>query len=362
MDGNQTRDSMTVTPEVAAQLKANYDALKAERPTLRMRDAAQALGVSEGALVAAGAAGAALRLDGKWRDLIPTLPELGTVMVLTRNESCVHEKVGRFEDVSVGPAHGLVLGPDIDLRIFHNKWRYGWTVESETPRGTLRSLQFFDAHGTAVHKIYMKEAGDLTAYVRLVGVHTAGSDVAAPTFTSPPPRAADQPDEAIAVPAFRDDWRAMQDTHEFFGLLRKHKVGRLQALRLAGGELAYPVATAAFRHALEAARETGAEIMIFVSSPGCVQIHTGPIVNIKETGSWLNVLDPGFNLHLRADRLAAAWVVRKPTSDGIVTSLEIFDAAGDPIALMFGKRKPGEPEMPAWRSMVADLPEIEAAA
>jgi putative hemin transport protein len=274
----------------------------------------------------------------------------------------VHEKVGRFEEVSVGPAHGLVLGPDIDLRIFHNKWAYGWAVESETPRGMMRSLQFFDAHGTAVHKVYLKDTGDLDAYVRLVGDHAAGPDAEAPTFTAPPARAADRPDEAVDVPAFRDAWRGMQDTHEFFGMLQKHKVGRQQALRLAGGELAYPVATSAFRHALEAARDGGTDIMIFVSSPGCVQIHTGPISTIKEMGPWLNVLDPGFNLHLRADHLAAAWVVRKPTSDGIVSSLEIFDPAGDPIALMFGKRKPGDPEMTAWRSIVAGLPEIEAAA
>lgn len=362
MDGNQTLDSMTVTPDVAARLTTTFKDLKAEQPKLRMRDAAGEMGVSEGALVAAGIAGAATRLDGRWNDLITALPQLETVMVLTRNESCVHEKVGKFEEVSVGPAHGLVLGPDIDLRIFHTKWAYGWAVESEGPRGTMRSLQFFDAHGTAVHKIYLKDGSDLDAYRRLVDGHTAAADIAAPSFTPAPGRKADRPDAEVDVTAFRDAWRAMKDTHEFFGMLQKHKVGRLQALRLAGGELAYPVETGAFQAALEAARDSKSDIMIFVSSPGCVQIHTGPIETIKEMGSWLNVLDPGFNLHLRADRIGSAWVVRKPTDDGIVTSLEIYDLDGEPIALMFGRRKPGEAELDAWRAIVAGLPQIEAAA
>lgn len=362
MDGNQVIENLTLTHDVAADIRQNHEALKAEKPTLRMRDVADELGVPEAALIGAGAGGSVIRLDGDWKAMIPEFATLGTVMVLTRNESCVHEKVGQFEDIDIGPVHGLVLGPDIDLRIFHNKWAYGWAVESETPRGTMRSLQIFDGSGTAVHKIYLRDASDLDAYNNLVERHTAADDADMPVFKPAPPPKVDRPDEEIEVAAFRDAWRAMQDTHEFFGLLNKHKVGRHQALRLAGGELAYPVSTDAFRHALEAARDTETDIMIFVGSPGCIQIHTGPIGQVKEMGDWLNVLDPGFNLHLRSDHLKTAWVVRKPTADGIVTSLEIFDHAGEPIALMFGKRKPGDEELTAWRAIVADLPEIEAAA
>jgi putative hemin transport protein len=64
------------------------------------------------------------------------------------------------------------------------------------------------------------------------------------------------------------------------------------------------------------------------------------------------VLDADFNLHLREDHVASAWVVRKPTSDGLVSSLELFDAAGEPIAMFFGERKPGRPELCAWRELL----------
>jgi hypothetical protein len=37
--------------------------------------------------------------------------------------------------------------------------------------------------------------------------------------------------------------------------------------------------------------------MCFVGNRGCIQIHTGPVKNIKIMGPWLNVMDPGFNLH-----------------------------------------------------------------
>ena len=95
-------------------------------------------------------------------------------------------------------------------------------------------------------------------------------------------------------------------------------------------------------------------IMVFVGNPGMIQIHGGPVQRVEVLGPWLNVLDRDFNLHLRADQVAHAWVVRKPTHDGIVTSLELFDAHGETIAMLFGERKPGQPERPEWRRLVAD--------
>ena len=77
---------------------------------------------------------------------------------------------------------------------------------------------------------------------------------------------------------------------------------------------------------------------------------------------WLNVLDPGFNLHLREDRVANAWIVEKPTSDGVVTSVEAFDGDGELMAMFFGARKPGAPELERWRELVRELPRHEGAA
>jgi putative hemin transport protein len=48
-------------------------------------------------------------------------------------------------------------------------------------------------------------------------------------------------------------------------------------------------------------------------------------------------------------------VVVKPTVDGDVTSLELYDKDGNNIVMFFGKRKPGEPELQAWREIVAGL-------
>jgi putative hemin transport protein len=95
--------------------------------------------------------------------------------------------------------------------------------------------------------------------------------------------------------------------------------------------------------------------MVFVGNPGMLQIYSGPIQKVVSIGAWINVMDPRFNLHLRSDSVAQAWIVRKPTADGIVTSVELFNDNGEAIAMFFGERKPGKPELTAWRTLVDEL-------
>ncbi|CAN5921416.1 hemin-degrading factor [soil metagenome] len=337
-----------------ADLAARWNRLRGEKPALRIRDAAATLGVSEAELVALGIGTTAIPLAGNWRALLSELPAVGRVMCLTRNEHCVHERHGRFEDVQVTGPHGLVLGPDIDLRLFLGKWRHGFAVREPLKKGDRQSLQFFDASGEAVHKIYATDETDRQAFDALVARHRtkAPADMAIAPRTAD---ALDRPDSEIDVMGLRTAWRAMTDTHDFFGLLGKLKVGRVQALRLVGEELSRELPVRALRSALEAASADGTPIMIFVGSGGCIQIHTGPIKRLLDSNGWFNVLDPTFNLHLRDAGVARVFSVRKPTDDGIVTSIEAFDDRDRNILLMFGARKPGTPELKPWRSLVSRI-------
>lgn len=338
----------------AAQIQQAWRELKATRK-LRNRDAADALGVSEAELVASAVGDTATRLEGDLRDLLKRVPELGSVMALTRNASCVHEKDGPYENISAEGMVGLALGEAIDLRLFFSHWKHAFAVEERTPRGLQRSLQVYDASGTAVHKIFLRESSDAAAWRRIVDAFAAADQAPGVAVQPAPAREAPRPDAVIDVDGLRRAWAGMKDTHEFFGLLKQFGVARTQAMRLAGPGLCRPAPHGAARKVLEAASADLLEIMVFVGNRGCIQIHTGPVSNIKVMDRWVNVMDPGFNLHLREDRIAESWIVRKPTTDGDVTSLELFDAEGETIALLFGKRKPGVPESPAWRTLLARL-------
>ena len=340
----------------------------------RHRDIAARLGVSEGELVAAHvnpdlaalpdpAAAApglrARRLRGPWPALVAGLESAGPVMALTRNASCVHEKTGIYRDCSAqGPAGremGLVLGGDIDLRVFYSRWAHGFVVEEAGERGMQRSLQFFDATGTAVHKVFTRPGTDLRAWAELGHRHVAADQAPGLRPEAPLPPVSERADAEVDSQAFRRGWASLRDTHEFFGLLKRHGLARTQGLRLADPAYAQPVDNGAARDVLQAAARDALPVMVFVGNPGMIQIHSGAVQRVEVMGPWLNVLDPGFNLHLREDHVAQAWAVRKPTSDGLVSSLELFDATGETIAMFFGERKPGRSELCAWRRLVDGL-------
>ncbi len=338
-------------------LKDAWMRLRAAEPELRARDLARRLGVSEGELVACRVGDRVTRLDGPWADLFRAMPEVGRVMVLTRNESCVHEKKGRFEDMNLGEAMGAVVGSAIDLRIFLRHFRHGYAVNEESRGRQLESLQFFDADGTAVHKIYRLAETDEAAWRRLVARFNAGvqTPLLEPrTVASPLPHVLE--DEAVDTVSLREGWRGMgYGPHEFYGLLRRHRVTRLQALHVAGNEFARRTDNAAVERALEEVVGSGLPIMVFTGSPGMVQIHAGPVYRVRRMGPWLNVLDEDFNLHLRTDHIAESWVVKKPTAEGPVTSLEMYDADGGQIVQLFGQRQPGHPEREAWTALADSL-------
>jgi putative hemin transport protein len=347
-----------------ADLAARWAALRAAKPQLRNRDAAAELGVSEAELIASRDDAGTFRLRPDWLSLFAALPRLGRVMALTRNENVVHERHGTYEPASFNGMVGLVLGPDIDLRIFLKAWKFGFAVEEQSRRGLLHSLQIFDRSGVAVHKIYAGDSTDMMAWRELTTALRAEDQAATLDIAPPTVPAAPKDLTAIDAVALLRGWEKLQDTHEFIGLLNRNEAQPTQAFRLAEGRFTRRVENSAVRLLLNQASQDQLPIMVFVGNHGMIQIHTGPVARIEVMGDWLNVLDPDFNLHLREDRIGEVWHVEKPTSDGIVTSVEVFDAGGERIATFFGKRKPGEVELTSWRRLVSALPtlfNIEAA-
>jgi putative hemin transport protein len=344
---------MTTVPPDA--LRARWAGLRDRRPDLRIRDGAAALGVSEAQLLATRVGDGVLRIHADVQRLLPRLEAVGRCMALTRNDLFVHEKVGVYRNVYWDPHVASVVDEGIDLRIFPARWRHGFAVEDDTPHGPRRSLQFFDAHGEAVHKIFPRDDAGMAAYDALVADLRHEDQTPVQAVAAPEPPADASLEEPVDTASLERDWRAMRNTHDFHGLLRRHGVGRTQALRLVSDALARPATNRGLRQVLEHAAAAGLPIMIFVSSPGTIQIHHGPVARLKETLGWLNILDPGFQLHAREPDIAATWVVRKPTGRGWVTSVEVYDGAGGLGAILYGVREESAAEDPAWRELAESL-------
>lgn len=246
-------------------------------PGTHPRDLAASLGRTEAELLAAGTPETGVRrLQPDWPALLHALPEVGEVMVLTRNEHAVHEKTGRFGNIRGMGNTMLVLNDAIDLRLFTSAWRHGFDV-TVPARGTeRRSIQIFDRHGDAVLKIYRTQATNSDAFDALCRRFHA-PDLEGPLALEPRPALdAPRPDDEVDLEGLRSGWEGLTDVHKFRQLLKDTGADRHQALRLIGRKFAEEVQPDALSRVLSLAASQAEPIMVFVGQPGLRADPHGP--------------------------------------------------------------------------------------
>jgi putative hemin transport protein len=340
-----------------ATLKDQWRDLIQTEPGLRIRNAAAKLGVTEAELLATRVGEDVTLLKPEFQEILNEIESLGKVMALTRNNEVVHERKGEYLNPTLDNPHvGLFVGDDIDLRIFFASWKFAFAVTDDNGRMKRQSIQFFANDGEAVHKIYLTDKSDENAYQKLIEKYRANEQESSIVVEPKKEKEAETPDNEIDLASFRKGWTELNDTHHFFGLLKEHKLARKQALRLAPeGNYAVKMDKDAIKSILQKAVENNVSIMVFVGNKGMIQIHTGVIKKLLERGPWYNVMDPDFNLHINMDGIVDAWVVRKPTEDGMVTAIECFNKDENQVVQFIGKRKPGIPELESWREIVREV-------
>lgn len=332
------------------ELKILWEKLKTENPKIRIRDAASKLKVSEMSLLQLDLGGTVKRINSNWSELFTEIDKLGKVMALTRNEACVHERKGIYKNFSYNAHSSLFVGDDIDLRIFFNNWKYSFSVKE----GNKASFQFFDKNGIAVHKIHLLEESNFNEF-EIITNQFLDKDQDYIETNIP-----EEITQEVFKPidkdysGFLNEWGNMQDTHDFFGLLKKHSIHRLISLEVAEGFFSKNVSNDSLFELFQKISHLQIPIMIFVGNNGIIQIHTGEVHKIVPMGEWVNIMDENFNLHLNKELIYKTYLVEKPTKDGIVTSIEAFDSKGELIIQIFGKRKPGLPERNDWRKILEE--------
>lgn len=283
------------------------------------------------------------RLNGPFSALLHRVGELGIVTILSGNESAIQETTCVYDHRR---------RPSLPSQ----KWKYGFAVNDKDDDGKLqRSLQFFDGDGAALHKIVLHDAGALEAYRAIVKDFSAAEQTPVLDIFRSRPLSANQGADGIDVNALRADWARLNDTREFFAQQTEFDHLRLHKLRFAGKAFAHQVANDSVRVLLQKMADLGGTVMTLVGNASIVQAYQGKVKQILRSDVWLNIVSPDHRLRLREDHIDSVWVAKKPTADGIVTSLELFNRQGINIARFFSCTEPGRPEPKEWRDSILRL-------
>ncbi|UXM94217.1 hemin-degrading factor [Bartonella sp. HY329] len=328
---------------------------------LRERDFVKSIGITEAELICAYACNSEARqLKVDIADLLEKAKTFGKVLCIVRNDSAVHEMRGHFEKTFYGEGASLTLG-EIDLRIINKNWAFAFEKQVEIMGKKYNSIQYFDKFGTAVFKIYEHEGTDHDAWKAFADQNSLGTPtdmISVEPFT----KEAAKREGDLDIEEFRRRWSEMKDVHQLHNILKDMQVERHEANHIVGDRFAYELDKSAIKTMLDKSHEQDLPIMCFVGNRGCIQIFTGKIGPVKPYGEWTNIMDEQFHLHLLEPNVAKIWAVKKPTKDGEITSMEVFDKDNNLIIQFFGKRQEGEKELSAWSDLMASLPRLEQSA
>jgi putative hemin transport protein len=288
--------------------------------SIDQRALAASRGITEAELVATQVGRSAVRLRPEWQLTLHRLGAVGPVLCLTANDHATIESVARYRNIATRGQAAQVADADTDLCLFFSEWHAGFAVRDDGDRGPRRSLQFFDARGGAVHKVFLLTSSDPGAFDELVVSQTSRNQSTGQSIEAGPP-------ERLSRPPLETG--AQEDS-----LPVVHDIDIAQARLFTGPMWSRRVAKVSVRHVLEAAMVSSVPLLIMVGNHGALQIHNGPVGGAQQVDGWLTIQEPTFNLHLDESGIASAWVVRKATPDGVVTSLELYDGGGEMIVYL----------------------------
>jgi putative hemin transport protein len=339
----------TATPSTSGKTSAQMQwlSLRTTDKPPRIRDAAAMLGVSELELLLSGVGKDVQWLSASPADTLRAIESFGYVMALTRNTMCVHERKGVYSNIEISPYHMLVVGSAIDLRLFPKHWQYMLAIEHETSRGKQQSIQVFNSAGVAMHKVYLTASSNAEAFDTFVYANLATNQPTIVAFEETP-KSPSKPIDSIDSEGLLAGWKRLADTHDFFPLLRRYGVSRIQSMSIAENTFTKRVSNNCLLPLFQYISQNNVPIMCFVGNDGSIQIHSGFAKNIVEIPGWINIMDTEFNLHVKISEVDSVWLVTKPSNDGEIHSVEAYTADGDLSLQLFGKRKPGVPELQEW--------------
>lgn len=346
-----------------------WEAAQRQAPPVRQRDVADAIGVSEAALVGARAAyDDAQTLDLPERAdvtaLIGELSRAGPAAFLARTPGCELEIIGEIDALS--PLEAAAQSADFrivagrgqgETSIRPARLGAAFFVTDFSGADARESVQLFDDRGDASLKIHpgpqtrrayfrrIAELFDASAQERDVAAGRAGARAGAPAGTN--------------WTAFEARWLQTRTRAEIDALLDGGDAPRPTAYRALSQDLALQVDLGAPHRLLLGAAQTQTEVSIRVQNGGVSQTFSGPVRRVVQNGLLLNILDAHLHLQIDLACVSEVWIVKAPIGDAVLTWVDLVGADGASVCQLFGRRPDGlslcTQGPGCWRALISDF-------
>lgn len=248
---------------------------------LTHRAIAARLALSEAELVARGCGTFCTRLVADAPRLFQAATRLGPIKLVARNDDAVLERTGAVRHVRFDGAVLEVEGGNFRLVAETAQIGSIYALDEERPRGIKRSIALYDRRGASIAKLILRAGSDVAAYERLCASLRHPEQAAYAPGTAPEPAVPGPPPDAVRA-SLADFLASAVARATPLAITVRNDAARLET-------------EAVLQHVRRSAR-----------------------------APWINVLDPGLDLHLceagiallAGDRTREGAVLRWLAADG----------------------------------------------
>ncbi len=281
------------------ELKFKWKKFQQDSPKVRIRDAAYQMKVSEAELLSTEVnEGVSFLFIPNLEIFIKEILNVDKIMLLIRSDYVVHEKTIKTKDVALVGSQildfhnkdSIILDYDISL------FRYVFFQKKMHSNRELKSFQFFDKAGRAILKIYLK-GKDLGYFDEIASKY-----------------------EKVYNYEMQSDLHL--DNADFLDSTLEIKLPfDIHNSKSTCNNISYK----SLRTILEAVSNIKVPIQIHALGLGTVQYHIDSVRNIVDYGSWINVIDQKFNLHVLENGLSKASLIQYKFSNCQKYCIDFFD-------------------------------------
>lgn len=302
-----------IKPDPAA-IRRRYEQLRSESPTLSAAGIAARIGVTEAELVAARVGCCVTRLRPEWRAILTRLGTLGPVKISTKSSLAKLAVVTRYPQTQSSERFLTFSSETADIRFSLGNVGSGFLLATPNPRTGKRerALEFFTREGHLAHRIELMPRSNVDAFEEIVE-HFVARDNRMDTEAVVPMNLRNPARPALDRQAFLDGWAGLKGPADFYELLRRHHLSRVEAIEAVAGVFSKQMELPCFQAYLRGLREGARPSTVMVSNHACAHAFRGMFDD---------------QITFEPDQKIVVWRVDRPSARGTLRSIEVFDGNG----------------------------------
>ena len=283
-------------------IKSKWKALLAENNKVRIRDAANQIGVSEASLLSTEIDEGVSFLDiDNYNIFFAKVLSMNKIMLLIRSDSVVHEKTITTKEIKLEKNKIIDVNGSPILEFNPNLFKYVFAQNKIHANKSLRSFQIFDNYGNAILKIYLK-GNDESKFDQIASQYNADYNYELQSDT--------------IIKRLQSEY-IKREAIDFINKLEKKKTYQ------------YDSGENILRKILIAVSDTKIPIQIHAIGLGTIQYHRDSINKIIDFGPWINIIDKRFNLHAIESHLTQTTLNEYNANGDKSYSIDFYDKVND---------------------------------